>query len=215
MRPAPDFVSREVIAPFSGVVSAKNVEPGAFSSPGARVFRLVKLHPLKVRLDVTESTRAGLSKKTKVRVIETGGARVDREARVSVVSPAAERATGLFKVLLEIDNDDGKLVSGQSLVVELSLASQEEVYLVKPEWVVYRHDGLALVFVEEGRARSIRLRKDLVRDSQYLVVPQKELPSLPLVVEGQHFARDGEPVEVSSQKEGAGPPEAKRTSKGS
>jgi RND family efflux transporter MFP subunit len=98
----------ELRAPFDGIVSAVNVEPGTTARPGDVVARVVGGRGLRARIAVPEEA-ASLLSAARARLIVDGLTRV---ATVQHVTPEPEPAARVFIVEAAIDGLESACVSG-------------------------------------------------------------------------------------------------------
>lgn len=182
-------------APFAADVVKRMAEPGAWRMPGQPVLFLAEIDPIRVVAQVPDHVRPTLEVGAEAAVTARGLAE-PRAGRVVRVSPVVDLDTGLFRVEIDVANPDRRLAAGQPVEVAIDAGAVEGAYVVEPAWVVYRHDGPAVVVVDAGKARTVPLTERTVRLGGRFVVPQDVLPGLPVVVEGQSQVRDGGPVKV-------------------
>ncbi len=184
----------KIVAPFDGEVVERMMEPGAWANPGAPALLLAVLDPIRVVAHVTDATRV-LIQPGAATEIEAQGLDVPRKGKVSRVGLVADVRTGLFQVEIDVPNPDRRLAAGQPVEVSIDCGDLAEVYAIDPAWVVYRYDGPSVVVLDDGRARTVSLGEAQNLDGR-LVVPLERLPRLPLIIEGQHFVREGGEVQV-------------------
>jgi RND family efflux transporter MFP subunit len=91
----------EVLAPFTGVVIAKSVEPGSLALPGAALFTMEREGAYRLEASVEESHLAAIRLGQAVSVTLDG---VDRalEARVSEIVPAVDAASRTYTVKIDL-----------------------------------------------------------------------------------------------------------------
>lgn len=189
-----------IFAPFDADVVRRNVEPGAWAAPGVPMLQLAVLDPIRVVAQVTAESRVYIREgaTVEVRTPSIDGVRTGRVVRVA---PVTDAQTGLFRVEIEVDNADRRIAGGQPVEVTIDCGVQEDIFLLEPEWLVYRYDGPSVVMLEQGRARTVVLGDALFRSGQQFVVPAASLPKLPLIVSGQHVVREGGPVRLVESEE--------------
>lgn len=107
-----------LIAPLDGVVTHCDAAPGEVASRGMPLATVVQVHPLRVRFAVAEGYEA-------LHVGELCGIynRNTRDqlaaAKVSLISPEDDPSTATEVVVADIDNANGKLKPGMTVVVGL------------------------------------------------------------------------------------------------
>jgi HlyD family secretion protein len=114
------FVDRELLAPYAGTVSALNVKPGEFASPGLPLVQLADLTALLVETtDLDEATAAGLSLGDAVVVSFDALPGLEVPGKVVYIPPKAiEGSEGDFKVVIALDNVPAGLRWGMTSFVD-------------------------------------------------------------------------------------------------
>lgn len=120
-------------APFSGVVTQRFVDVGAFAAPGAPLLTVQDQARLRIVASVPPKTARLLPRGSTVAVTVEG---VSATARVEGVIPSAGGA--LYTINAVVDNKDGTLASGGS--AELSVGEGTRTALLVPAAAV-RHEG--------------------------------------------------------------------------
>jgi RND family efflux transporter MFP subunit len=91
-----------VVAPFSGVVTARMVDPGALASPGVPLVQIDGSGPLQLQAAVPESLIASVRKGMKIAVSVDGAAGSDVAGVVSEIVPAADPSSHSFLVKIDL-----------------------------------------------------------------------------------------------------------------
>ncbi len=184
-------------APFAADVVGRMGEPGAWANPGVPVLVLAELNPIRVVAQVPDQVRPTIKPGASVQ-IEARGLSQPRTGIVIRVSPVVDERTGLFRVEIDVDNEDRRLAAGQPVEVAIQAGTLDDAVVLLPEWLVYRHEGPAVVVVDGGKARTVILSDDLARIDGKFVVSKASLPDLPVITKGQTMVREGRAVEVVS-----------------
>ncbi len=111
----------ELTAPFDGVVSIVNIDPGNSVSPaGQPAMRLVDLRELYVEVDITDTDIARITPGQRADILVEAFPDRTFRGRVSYIAPSATVKSGVrtFKVQITLDNPEG-LKDGMSARVEL------------------------------------------------------------------------------------------------
>jgi|GEM_PF-585911 len=137
----------EVRTPFAGWVVEKRIEEGDMVQPGAPLFTVEDLDPVKVVAEVPETEIAGLSPGDPATVEVTavgfrGSGTIDR------IVPSGDRRSRTFRVEVRQPNPDGQLKSGMFARVALQMAGSRPALLVPVSALVARGQ-LEGVFVAE------------------------------------------------------------------
>jgi RND family efflux transporter MFP subunit len=157
---------QQVIAPFDGIITQRNVDVGALvqadATSGTFLFTLMHSDVLRIQLYVPQDEAFGIAPgvKTVVRVPEMPG----REFSGTVTRIADALQPGTRTLLTEIDvpNPDHELSPGIYCTVELKIPRKTPSLIVPSEAIVFNRDGLSVAVVEDGVAHLRRV--NVVRD---------------------------------------------------
>lgn len=182
-------------APFAGVVVDRYVELGQLVAPGMPVCRVVDPYTLKLEAYLTD-TQVQWVRKGDTAKIQLGESRALADGAISWVGFEADRATGKFKVEIEIPNPDLVYHSGVIGRARLPKNQVADVVAIPRDAVLNGRVGPTAYVVEGDRAK---LRQLKLGASQGLMVVvdaglvQGEL----LVVRGHRDLRDGSLVNIT------------------
>jgi RND family efflux transporter MFP subunit len=125
------------------------VNLGETVNPGRDCFRVLDFNPILARLYFAERELA------RVRVGQLAAVTLDAQpgktfdARVALVNPVVDRATGTFKVTLELPNASGTLRPGTFAHIQLKTGTFDGAMLV-PRRGLLTEDSEPYVFVARG-----------------------------------------------------------------
>ena len=144
-----DFENTMVKAPFSGVITARSVNPGEMVSPTVPVISLANLDTVVVQADVNEGQvnriRAGQELKVRVKSVQ-------EEPFTGIVTNVAQAASPVSKaypVKIQVANPLHMLKPGMLAEVVLS-AGDEEGIIVPVEALLQDESGSFVWVVKEG-----------------------------------------------------------------
>jgi RND family efflux transporter MFP subunit len=182
----------KIAAPFSGVVTAKSVEPGNLATPGAPLLTIEQEGVYRLEASVDESRLPSARVGATVEVALEG---VERRlnARVSEVVPAVDAASRSSIVKIDLPAIP-QLRSGMFGRAFFPLASRA-VVVVPPSAIVERGQLQSVFVAEEGTARTRLVTtgqraKDAVEVLSGLSAGEKVVTSIPTGLE------DGARLEV-------------------
>lgn len=114
-------------APYSGILSERFVEEGDFVKVGGDVAVVTDLDPIIVVVHVTEKQigRLYLGQPANIRLLNNE----NTQGRIRYVASVANDKTNTFKVEIEINNPDYKLLSGISSEIDILLEEVEAIKL--------------------------------------------------------------------------------------
>lgn len=186
-------------APFDGVVVRRLREPGEFSGAGSPVLQVEDPRDLEVSLVLGEEWYARVTPgSTLLRVAAAG--RPPVEVAAAVRSPSVHPVTRTFEVTAPLPRD-AALAPGMIGEVEVVFVRREGWGVPSPAVVL--RGGTSAVFVADGGAARMRPVRPGLRDDGFLeLLDGAELSGARVVVEGQTFLNDGDPVREAASAGG-------------
>lgn len=167
----------EIRAPFSGVVTARNVHTGHYLQNGGGkpepLFVVARVDALRVAVDVPESlaAKATVGTKAVVKFPALGGKEVT--ATVARTSGSLSPDARTLRVEIDLPNADGALKPGLYAVVKLSGGGAEGFTL--PTAAVLFADETAYCFaVIDGKAEKLRVKTGKAADGVVEVLGKRK-----------------------------------------
>ena len=146
-----------LIAPIDGAVRERRASVGEYLAAGAPVFALVRVHPLRLKVAVTERDASSVRVGQAVRVRLEGDPAV-HAGRVARLSPSIQEQNRTLIVEAEVANRDGRLRPGSFARAEIVVEADRTAVTV-PAATVVTFAGLEKVFVvKDGKAVEKRIR---------------------------------------------------------
>lgn len=189
-----------LVAPISGIVSARNFDVGDMSS-GAPVLVIQQITPVKIMINVSESLFSKLRKGLKVYVqLDSYGDEVFNGS-ISRIYPTIDMATRTFPVEVTIPNRNEKLRPGMFARVTLPYAKERRT--IVPDRAVNKlmGSGDRYVYVYDPAEGSVRYSKvELGRrlDAEYEILSGVKAGEQ-VVVKGQLALVNGAEVEIVNE----------------
>ena len=149
---------QQVVAPFDGVVTRRNIDVGSLvqadAASGTFMFTLTHNDVLRIRLYVPQDVAIGVKPGVDavVRVPEIP----DRvfAGKVARIADALDPATRTLQTEIDVVNSEGELSPGIYCTVELKVPRRTPSLIVPAAAIVFDRDGLRVLVVEDGIARS-------------------------------------------------------------
>lgn len=182
----------KVVAPFTGLVTAKRADVGDLAFPGKPLLEMEDPSTLRLEADVPEALldKIKLGDKLTVRVPAAG---LTVEGVVSEITPVADPASRTFLVKLDLPPAPG-LRSGQFGRAAVPVAQLQALRV--PTQAVLVRGQMELAFVVQNGAAQMRLVKTGKRLNGEVEIVSGLNPGEQLVVEGAAQLRDGQPVAI-------------------
>jgi RND family efflux transporter MFP subunit len=193
-----------IVAPFSGVVIARQIEVGALVNPGVVGFVIARVSPVKALVGVPDLHVGGLRPGDRLRVTSEAAPAAPFEGRISSIAPSANDQNRLFSVEVSIPNQRGELRPGMVASVEMPAGPeprpQTSGTAVPLAAIVRSGESGYGVFVVEGmgtaavaRAREVQLGD--VRGN-HVVVTSGLTTGDTIVVSGPGLLADGNRIRI-------------------
>lgn len=150
---------QKVVAPFDGVVTARNTDIGQLIDGGAtsqrELFRLAAIHKLRVYVGVpqAQSQAAVAGAPVTITLEELPG-----RSFKGVLARTANAIDPTARTLLsevEIENPTGELLPGAYVVVHVRLAKATRGVTIPANALMFRSNGLQVAIVKDGQAQLV------------------------------------------------------------
>jgi RND family efflux transporter MFP subunit len=191
----------QVLAPDSGVISARNATVGSVVGSGTELFRLIRGGRLEWRAEVTSTELGRISTGTSATVLAASGAEL--KGRVRMIAPTVDPQTRSALVYVDLPSSLGKASpakAGMFARGEFDLGSSPALTVPQPAVVV--RDGFNYLFRlgEDNRVTQIKVQTGRLAGERVEII--SGLPAdARIVVNGAGFLNDGDLVRVSQMTE--------------
>lgn len=152
---------KRVYAPFSGVLTKRNVDPGALINAGAgaagrELFDIARVDPLRVYTSVPQAYSAFIKagESTTVTLQEFPGQRFT--AKIARTAEAIDPNTRTLLTEVDVPNKDGRLLPGSFGEVHFAVGSNVNKVTVPVNAMLFRSQGAQVAVV--GPDKKIQLR---------------------------------------------------------
>ena len=201
------------MAPFDGVLGLRLISPGTLVQPGDKITTLADISLIKADFSIPESFLSALKIGQKINA--NSAAYQDRhfEGVVAAIDTRVDPVTRSVMVRAEIPNEDGSLLPGMLLTIDLR--SNIQISLAVPEQAIVPIVDRKYVFLVTGE-NTVEQREITIGRRQPGIVEVLEGLKVgePVITLGTHRVRRGQTVDVqnkdllrpeeSSSEDGAG-----------
>ncbi len=143
---------KRVVAPFDGIVTARNTDIGALinagQSAGSELFRLADTHKLRIYVQVPEPYAAAAKPGLEAALSFSEQQGKAYTAVVVRTANALDPALRTLQVELELDNSQGELFPGAYAEVHFKLAGNARSLRLPSTTVLFRAPGLQVATVD-------------------------------------------------------------------
>lgn len=198
---------QKIYAPFSGVITARNVDIGALinagaNTPGRELFHLASINTLRVYVNVPEVySRAAMPGAVSTLTLDEYPGRVFQGKLVRNAN-AIDSATHTLLVEVDVANPKGELLPGAYVSVHLKLPGQVRTVTIPSNALLFREEGLRAAIVRDGKTQLVPIR--IGRDFGHSVEVVSGLSGRdPVILNPPDSIISGTPVNVKKQESGA------------
>ncbi|HVF23116.1 MAG TPA: efflux RND transporter periplasmic adaptor subunit [Pyrinomonadaceae bacterium] len=139
-------------APIDGIVSERTADLGEYVSPQQKVATIVRINPLRMRIDIPEQAIPEVRVGQSVSITTSAWPDKNFAGRVARIAPNVTAASRTMTVEAEIENSSGALKPGQFATVRLLQERAAPAVLI-PARAVINDAGVSRVFViKDGHA---------------------------------------------------------------
>ena len=190
-----------VLAPFDGVITARNVERGDLVTTGSAaagkpLFNIAQSSMLRLQVDVPQSEAVNIQNGQKASIMVKE--RLGREYTGTIVRSASSLDSAARTMLTEVqvDNGDGSLLPGMYAQVKFILPAQRTSLIIPTSSLVIDHSGMHVVTVQKDEKihfASVVIGRDMGTQMEVLSGIQA---SDALVASPSDLLREGQQVET-------------------
>jgi RND family efflux transporter MFP subunit len=192
----------KVIAPFDGVVTARNIDVGTLVAAGGgprELFHLTSTRTLRIYVSVPEIYAKLARTEAPVAVTFASFPGEKFSGKVVRNANAIDAASRTLNVEVDLDNEKGEILPGAYGFVHFSLAGARTSLVIPANTLLFRSEGLRVAVVRDGRAEltpitigrdygdKVEVLSGLKPDDQIVLDPSDSLVS-------------GQPVKVAASK---------------
>ncbi|OCX50404.1 efflux transporter periplasmic adaptor subunit [Mucilaginibacter sp. PPCGB 2223] len=194
----------DIRAPFSGVISARNVNPGAYVGPSGKgsdqpLFVLQEQKHLRLVVSVPEAYAGVLKEKNKVEFTVRSMPGRKFTATVNRLAGSLDNKLRSERLEMDVMNDNKALLPGMYAEVKLALPGADSTFVIPKTALVQSTEKVFVIKVVGGRAEWVEVQKG--REANGKVEVFGKLTSGDQIVQaGNDEIRDGAPVKAGAAK---------------
>jgi membrane fusion protein (multidrug efflux system) len=188
-----------LVAPISGNIAMRKVDPGQTVAPGMPVFTIVELNPVKIRVGVPEADIAKVRQGAAAEITAPSLGGRSFKGKVAIIGVASEPASRTYTVKILVPNPGPVLLAGMVAEARIFGPAKIRSLTLPGEAVVPDPQGAPNVFVySTDRKRVYGRRVEVGPPVGNEVEIRCGLTGSELVVvAGQQKVREGSLVEIS------------------
>jgi len=197
----------KITAPFSGIVTKRMVDPGAFipaatsgsAAQNAAIVTLSDFNRVRVQVAVPELETSLIATDQPVKLTVDGLPGRNFDGKVTRFSYTLDEATKTMLAEIELPNPKLELRPGMYAIVKIGIERKEDALLVPVEALVTERAGASVFAVVDAKAKKIPVKTGFNDGSNVEIVSGLK-PDQPLILVGKRPLSDGQAVKVSEGK---------------
>lgn len=147
----------EIRAPFNGVISRRNVSPGAYVGPAGKgsdlpIFTLQEQKKLRLVISVPEAYIGYLDNKSEVDFTTKALPDKTFKAKITRLSGVLDERLRAQSIEMDVENNDKQLLPGMVAEVSLPLSSEASAFVVPSSAVLNASRGVYVIKVVNNKA---------------------------------------------------------------
>ena len=196
---------KNVYAPFSGVLTRRNVDPGALINAGAagrEMFDMARLDTLRVFVNVPQAYVPALKvgMETMITLQEMPGQKF--KGKVARTSESIDPASRTLLTEIDVPNSDGKLLPGSFAQIHFAVPSNTNKITIPVNAMLFREEGPRVAVVDQNGAvhlRPITIGRDFGASLEILggITPDEQV-----IINPSDSIEEGQKVRVAQPKQG-------------
>jgi membrane fusion protein (multidrug efflux system) len=161
----------EIRAPFNGVITARNVNLGAYVGPSGKgselpLFTLQDQKKLRLAISIPEVYTGYLEDGHEVSFTVRSLPGRNFTAKIKRLSGALDSRLRSERVEIDVLNNDKKLLPGMIAEVNIPLPANSSTFVVSKNAILDTSEGIYVVKVENGKAVKVQVKKGRETDDK-------------------------------------------------
>ena len=194
----------EVRAPFSGVITARNINPGTYVGPAGKgselpMFTLQQQDKLRLVVSVPEAYTGYLQNGDAVSFTVKGLPDQKFQAKIARLAGALDLRLRSERVEMDVINTSKRLLPGMIAEVTIPMPARDSAFIVAKTAVVSSQEKVFVIRMRENKTEWVEVQKGRNIEGQTEVFGKLNEGDL-VIVEANEEIRDGSEVDVKLKK---------------
>jgi len=197
----------EIVAPFSGVITRRFVDPGAFipaatsggAAQTAAIVTLADFNRVRLQVAVPEIEASLVAVDQPVKLTVEGLPGRSFEGKVTRFSYALDEASKTMLAEIEMPNPKLELRPGMYATVKIGIERKEDALLLPTEALLTEKAGTSVFIITENNAKKTRVQTGF-NDGAHFEIIKGVNAEQPVILVGKQALNDGQAVTVSGDK---------------
>lgn len=190
----------EIRAPFNGIITTRNANPGAYVGPSGKgsefpLFTLQEQKKLRLVIYVPEAYSGYLDQKDKVNFTVNAFPNEKFSAQVKRLAGALDSKLRSQRIEMDVINEKKRLLPGMVSNVIIPLSTKDSTFILPKSAVVSSQERVFVIRLVNGKAEWVDVKKGRENDGKVEVFGQLNAGDA-IVKTGSEEVRDGSTVNV-------------------
>ena len=189
-------------APFSGIITERNVELGELIQSGINnsnaqpLFEMMDIETIRLTIALPETEVDNISKGMMASITFTELPGEEFTTKVSRMANVIHNRTKTMEVQLDIPNRNGKIKAGMYANVEIQLQSSGDKISLPNEALIAIKSEFFILQVKNGVVYKVHIKKGLTNTKFFEVLSNEVNENSQIIVEGKAMVKTGMQVKV-------------------
>jgi membrane fusion protein (multidrug efflux system) len=188
----------EIRAPFSGVISARNVSAGAYVGPSGKgselpMFSLNQQNKLRLVASIPAAYTSFLSNKSEINFTVNSIVGEKFTAKIARLSGALDNRLRSESIEMDVDNSSKRLLPGMVAEISIPLPAQDSTFVVPKTAVVNATQKIFVIKKQDGKAQWIEVKKGREADGKTEIYGSLN-PGDTIITTGSEEIREGSAI---------------------
>jgi len=189
-------------APFSGIITERNVELGALIQSGINnsnaqpLFEMMDIETIRLTIALPETEVDNISKGMTASITFTELPGEEFTTKVSRMANVIHNRTKTMEVQLDISNSNGKIKAGMYANVEIQLQSSSDKISLPNEALIAIKSEFFILQVKNGVVNKVHIKKGLTNTKFFEVLSNEINENSQIIVEGKSMVKEGMKVKA-------------------
>jgi membrane fusion protein (multidrug efflux system) len=152
----------QIRAPFSGIITSRNVSAGAYVGPSGKgselpIFTLQEQKKLRLVVSVPDAYVYNMSSQNEVEFSVKSQPNEKFKAKVTRLAGALDNKLRAQRTEMDVPNADKRLLPGMIAEVSLNLNGNENVFVVPSSAVLSTTEGVFIIRIKDNKADWVKI----------------------------------------------------------
>lgn len=187
-------------APFTGIVTTRNIELGQRINVNQSLFTLADFDPLRAKIYIPEKDISQIFEGQEALISIEAQPDTEFKGTVKMISPVVDPESGTSKVTIDIDDRQGLLKPGMFASVYITTETRTNTLIIPKKSLVLETDVDQVYIYRNGTAHKINLELGFTSGENVEVLSGLQEGEL-VVTAGQDGLREGLPIRIPGLQE--------------